>query len=62
MTRYILLFVLFGLPTMTIAADPESQLPQPDYQRQPSDPPWLTNVVQFHGHLGRRWLPGRGWV
>jgi formylmethanofuran dehydrogenase subunit E len=28
------------------------QLPQPDYQRQPSDPPWLANVVQFHGHLG----------
>jgi formylmethanofuran dehydrogenase subunit E len=52
MTRWILLLVLFGLPTMTTAADPESQLPQPDYQRQPSDPTWLASVVQFHGHLG----------
>ena len=52
MTRFIFLLVLFGLPTMTTAADPENQLPQPEYQRQPSDPPWLANVVQFHGHLG----------
>ena len=29
-----------------------SQLPQPEYSRQPSDPPWLDQVVQFHGHLG----------
>ncbi len=27
-------------------------LPQPHYHRQPSDPPWLAAVVQFHGHLG----------
>ena len=52
MTRCVLLLVLFGLSTMTIAADPESQLPQPEYQRQPSDPAWLASVVQFHGHLG----------
>ena len=51
MIRWIL--VLFGLPTMTTACRiSDSQLPQPDYQRQPSDPPWLANVVQFHGHLG----------
>jgi formylmethanofuran dehydrogenase subunit E len=37
---------------MAIAAESVDQLPQPDYQRQPSDPPWLANVVQFHGHLG----------
>ncbi len=54
MTRCSLLLVLFGLPTMTIAADPESQLPQPDYPRQPSDPPWLARVVQFHGPSERR--------
>jgi formylmethanofuran dehydrogenase subunit E len=52
MTRFISLVVLFGLPTMTIAAEPADQLPQPEYQRQPFDPPWLANVVQFHGHLG----------
>jgi len=54
MTRCSLLLVLFGLPAMTIAADPESQLPQPDYPRQPSDPPWLARVVQFHGPRERR--------
>ncbi len=35
-----------------VAAAPASELPQADYQRQPSDPPWLASVVQFHGHLG----------
>ena len=35
-----------------VAAAPASELPQPDYPRQPSDPPWLASVVQFHGHLG----------
>ncbi len=52
MTRCILFLVLFGLPTMTIAADPADRLPKPDYQRQPGDPEWLAQVVQFHGHLG----------
>jgi formylmethanofuran dehydrogenase subunit E len=52
MTRFISLVVLFALLTMTTAAESADQLPQPDYQRQPSDPPWLANVVQFHGHLG----------
>jgi formylmethanofuran dehydrogenase subunit E len=52
MTRCIPLLVLLGVPTTTTAADHLDQLPQPDYQRQPSDPPWLASVVQFHGHLG----------
>jgi hypothetical protein len=52
MTRCVLLLVLCGLPTMTIAADPGSQLPQPDDQRSPSDPPWLASGSQFRGHLG----------
>jgi formylmethanofuran dehydrogenase subunit E len=51
-TRCILLFVLFGLPTMTNAAERLDQLPQPEYHRQPTDPAWLATVVQFHGHLG----------
>ncbi len=37
------------LPMLTIAED---RLPTPDYQRQPSDPEWLAQVVHFHGHLG----------
>ena len=52
MTRCIPFLVLIGLSTMTTAAEPADQLPQPEYQRQPSDPAWLANVVQFHGHLG----------
>jgi len=52
MTCRIPFLVLIGLSTMATAAEPVDQLPQPDYHRQPSDPPWLANVVQFHGHLG----------
>ena len=42
--------ILFFTLPMLVAAD--DQLPQPEYHRQPSDPAWLANVVQFHGHLG----------
>ena len=28
------------------------RLPEPDYERQPTDPAWLPTVVRFHGHLG----------
>jgi formylmethanofuran dehydrogenase subunit E len=45
----LLLFALFGLPAVLSAED---RLPTPDYHRQPSDPDWLVQVVQFHGHLG----------
>ena len=27
-------------------------LPEPHFVAQPSDPPWLVQVAQFHGHLG----------
>ncbi len=57
MSRIVLL-VLFGQPIMTIAAGPESQLPQPEYRRQPTDPAWLATVVQFHGHLGPAAIAG----
>jgi len=49
MTRYILPIVLCGLETLCLAQD---RLPTPHYHRQPSDPEWLAQVVQFHGHLG----------
>ncbi len=52
MTRIITILVLFGLTTMTAAAETIDRLPQPDYRPQPSDPLWLASVVQFHGHLG----------
>jgi len=48
-THYILPIVLCGLAAFCQAQD---RLPTPDYHRQPSDPEWLAQVVQFHGHLG----------
>jgi formylmethanofuran dehydrogenase subunit E len=41
---------------MLVAAD--DRLPQADYRRQPGDPEWLAQVVQFHGHLGPAVLAG----
>jgi formylmethanofuran dehydrogenase subunit E len=35
-----------------LAHDPSGRLPQPHYQPKASDPAWLTQVVQLHGHLG----------
>ena len=49
MLRFIPVILLFGLPSLTIAQD---RLTQPHYHRLPSDPEWLAQVVQFHGHLG----------
>ncbi|MGA2066810.1 MAG: formylmethanofuran dehydrogenase subunit E family protein [Thermoguttaceae bacterium] len=49
---------IFLLPLVAFTAEqPDNaqatdRLPQPHYHRQPSDPPWLAAVVQFHGHLG----------
>ena len=34
------------------------QLPKPHYQRQASDPQWLADAVQFHGHLGPAAIAG----
>ena len=47
--RFIATVLLLALPALAFAED---HLPTPDYHRQPSDPPWLAQVVQFHGHLG----------
>jgi formylmethanofuran dehydrogenase subunit E len=49
MLRCIALLAMLCLPTLLLAED---RLPTPDYQRQPSDPEWLVQVVQYHGHLG----------
>jgi arabinogalactan endo-1,4-beta-galactosidase len=47
MLRLFVLVLL--LPTLAIAQD---RLPTPGYHTQPSDPEWLAQVVQLHGHLG----------
>jgi formylmethanofuran dehydrogenase subunit E len=52
MARYILLIFLLGGATLAFAVEPVEWLPQPQYHRQASDPAWLAEVVQFHGHLG----------
>lgn len=49
MRRCLLATALCGWAAWCPAQD---RLPTPDYHRQPSDPEWLTQVVQFHGHLG----------
>ena len=38
--------------TVCLAQETLSHLPQPHFHAKASDPPWLTQVVQFHGHLG----------
>ena len=38
--------------TFPMFAAADDQIPQPEYHRQPDDPEWLAQVVQFHGHLG----------
>jgi len=52
MIRSAVRALLCGLATLGLAQAPADQLPRPDYQRRPSDPAWLVEVVQFHGHLG----------
>jgi len=37
---------------VSFAAEPRERLPKPDYRPRSSDPAWLAQVVQFHGHLG----------
>ena len=47
--RFIATTLLLVLPVLAVAED---NLPTPDYHRQRSDPAWLAEVVQLHGHLG----------
>lgn len=49
MIRGLFWLVLICLPSVLLAED---RLPTPDYHREASDPEWLAQVVQFHGHLG----------
>jgi formylmethanofuran dehydrogenase subunit E len=52
MIRSMLPVLLVAVSTFCLAAERLDRLPEPEYHRQPSDPPWLVQVVQFHGHLG----------
>jgi len=48
----VLLVWLCGLAMVSFAAEPPERLPKPDFRPRSSDPAWLAQVVQFHGHLG----------
>jgi len=53
MKRLLTMTILFlGLSTSYPAEEPVRCLPKPDYRRDASDPDWLVQAVQFHGHLG----------
>jgi formylmethanofuran dehydrogenase subunit E len=52
MVRFVVVLWLLGAATGCGAAEAVDRLPQAHYERQPSDPAWLAQVVQFHGHLG----------
>jgi formylmethanofuran dehydrogenase subunit E len=49
MNRLAFLVCLCGLVSPCLA---EERLPQARYERLPSDPAWLVQVMQIHGHLG----------
>jgi len=49
------LFAFLCLATSSgicLGEDTIEKLPQPHYRPQKSDPSWLKNAAQFHGHLG----------
>ena len=52
LNRFALPIWLCGLAVVTLAGEAVDQLPKPHYDRQSSDPAWLAEVVQVHGHLG----------
>jgi hypothetical protein len=52
MFRCLLTTALAGLATCCAAAEPADRLPKPKYRVEASDPAWLPQAVQFHGHLG----------
>lgn len=52
MKRRLLVISFCGIATCWAAEEPMCRLPKPDYHPDATDPPWLTQAVQFHGHLG----------
>jgi formylmethanofuran dehydrogenase subunit E len=52
MLRLFLMFCVGGFAGVCLAEDAVEKLPRPHYRPQESDPGWLKNAAQFHGHLG----------
>jgi formylmethanofuran dehydrogenase subunit E len=58
MIRCAIFVGLCAWSALVLADEPCPQLPKPHYHRQPSDPQWLVDAVQFHGHLGPAAIAG----
>jgi formylmethanofuran dehydrogenase subunit E len=52
MSRTIVVKCLCLLTAAFFAPPTSLALPHPHFHAQPSDPPWLEKLAQFHGHLG----------
>ncbi len=52
MFRFLLATFLAATAAYGAAAEPAARLPKPKYHPEASDPAWLPQAVQFHGHLG----------
>jgi formylmethanofuran dehydrogenase subunit E len=52
MKRLLAATLFWGLAASHAGEGPVCSLPKPDYHREASDPHWLSQAVQFHGHLG----------
>jgi len=52
MKRLLATTLFLGLAASHAGEEPVCSLPKPDYHREASDPDWLVQAVQFHGHLG----------
>ena len=61
MLRLFVMLCVAGFAGACFAEDAVEKLPQPHYRPQESDPGWLKNAAQFHGHLGPMMVFGRGW-
>ncbi|MGO9112292.1 MAG: formylmethanofuran dehydrogenase subunit E family protein [Thermoguttaceae bacterium] len=53
--QFLISCLLLGLAACCSAEEPVVQLPKPKFKLDPSDPAWLGQAVQLHGHLGP-WL------
>jgi formylmethanofuran dehydrogenase subunit E len=52
MLRIFAFLCFSGFAAVCFAEDNLEGLPQPNYQPEKSDPSWLKDAAQFHGHLG----------
>jgi CubicO group peptidase (beta-lactamase class C family)/formylmethanofuran dehydrogenase subunit E len=52
MLRLLAILCVSGFAGVCLAEHNIEKLPQPHYRPEKSDPSWLQNAAQFHGHLG----------